>query len=170
MFEAIRSRLDALLGDLLIEVCHVGSTAVPGLCAKPKIDIDAVLKDAAAIPLGTERMQSAGYTFHGDLYDNGMWSFTTGRASYGARVNLCAPGTAMHEERLLFRDYLRAHPEAAAEYGSLKRRLAAETDDNWDHYTGGKGPFVAEIVARARQHPAHQSIVTTILPKGPRSR
>jgi GrpB-like predicted nucleotidyltransferase (UPF0157 family) len=152
LFEAIRTRLQALLGDLVFEVCHIGSTAVPGLCAKPKIDIDVVLRDASAVALGTERMQSAGYTFHGDRYSNGMWSFTIGHASYGERVNLCASGTVAHEDRLLFRNYLRSHPDAAAEYGNLKRRLAAETDNDWDFYTGGKGPFIAEIVARARRH------------------
>jgi GrpB-like predicted nucleotidyltransferase (UPF0157 family) len=151
IFETISTRLETLLSGLVLEICHIGSTAVPGLCAKPKIDVDVVLKDAAAIPPGIARLKSAGYTFHGDKYRDGMWAFTSGRSSHGERVYLCVRDAATHENRLLFRDYLRAHPEAAAEYGRLKRRLAAETDDDWDYYTGSKGPFVAEIVARARQ-------------------
>jgi len=149
--ESLRSRLDPLLRGLVLEICHIGSTAVPGLCAKPKIDVDVVLRDATAIPPGIERMKAAGYTFHGDKYRDGMWTFTNGRGSYGERIYLCAPGTATHEDRLLFRDYLRGHPQAAEEYGRLKRRLASETDHDWDYYTGSKGPFVAEIVARARR-------------------
>jgi GrpB-like predicted nucleotidyltransferase (UPF0157 family) len=151
LFETARQNLAALLNDLVLEICHIGSTAVPGLCAKPKIDIDVVLRDTAAIPAGIERIQAAGYAFHGDKYQDGMWAFTTGRGSYGERVYLCAPHTPTHENRLLFRDYLRAHSETAAEYGALKRRLASETDHDWDYYTGSKGPFVAEIVARARR-------------------
>jgi len=149
-FATIQNQLGTMLGDLALEICHIGSTAVPGLCAKPKIDVDVVLKDVAAIATGTERMRSAGYAFHGDPYDDGMWAFTIGRGSYGERVYLCAPGTTTHQNRLLFRDYLRAHPEAAAEYGRLKRRLAAEAGSDWDCYTGGKSAFVAEIVARAK--------------------
>ncbi|GAB2176500.1 GrpB family protein [Dongia sp. agr-C8] len=149
-FESIRSRLEALLGDLVLEICHVGSTAVPGLCAKPKIDVDVVLRESAAIAIGAGRLLSAGYAGHGDKHKDGMWVFTTGRGSYGERVYLCAPGTATHENRLLFRDYLRARPEAAEEYGRLKRRLASETVRDWDHYTGGKSGFVADIVARAK--------------------
>jgi GrpB-like predicted nucleotidyltransferase (UPF0157 family) len=151
LFEAVRRNLESLLAGLVLEISHIGSTAVPGLCAKPKIDVDVVLTDATAIPPGIERMKSADYTFHGNKYQDGMWAFTTGRGSHGERIYLCAPDTATHEDRLLFRDYLRAHPEAATEYGRLKRRLASETADDWDYYTGGKGPFVAEIVARARR-------------------
>jgi GrpB-like predicted nucleotidyltransferase (UPF0157 family) len=151
LFEVIRLRLDALLSGLVLEISHIGSTAVPGLCAKPKIDVDVVLKDTASIDPGITRLQAAGYAFHGDMYRDGMWAFTSGRGSYGERIYLCAPGTATHENRLLFRDYLRNHPEAADKYGRLKRRLAGETADDWAYYTGSKGPFVADIVARARR-------------------
>lgn len=150
-FQAVRQRLEALLQGLAAEICHVGSTSIPGMCAKPKIDVDVVLRDAGAIPDGIARMRAAGYDDHGDKYDDGMWAFTTGRGSYGERIYLCAPGTATHEDRCLFRDYLRLHPGAAAEYAALKRRLASETASDWNHYTGGKGPFVAEIVSRAKR-------------------
>jgi len=148
-FAAIQTRMESLLAGLVLDICHIGSTSVPGLCAKPKIDVDIVLTSAEAISAGIERLQNAGYTFHGDKYRNGMWAFTTGRGSYGERLYLCVPGTEAHRKRLLFRDYLRRHPEAAEAYGQLKRRLAAETDNDWDYYTGSKGPFVAEIVAKA---------------------
>ncbi len=69
---------------------------------------------------------------------------------YGTRLYLCLPDNEAHRERLLFRDYLRAHPEFAANYAALKRRLAEEADGDWDHYTGGKSDFVADIVRRAK--------------------
>lgn len=150
-FAAIRERLGEILNGLAIDICHVDSTAMPGLCAKPKIDVDVVLASAQIIPEGTERLKTAGYAGHGNKYNDGMWTFTMGRGSFGERVYLCAPHTATHENRWRFRDYLRAHPEAAEEYGRLKRRLASEARDDWDFYTGGKGPFVAEIVARAQR-------------------
>lgn len=150
LFEEIRAGLERLLDGLVLEIHHIGSTAVPDLSAKPKIDVDIVLCSAAAIPEAIERMQATGdYAYHGDRHRDGMWVFTTGRGSRGQRLYLCAPGTATHLRRMLFRDHLRQHPEAAAAYAALKRRLASETEDDWDHYTGGKGPFVAEIVRRA---------------------
>jgi GrpB-like predicted nucleotidyltransferase (UPF0157 family)/SAM-dependent methyltransferase len=150
LFEEVRAGLERLLDGLIQEIHHIGSTAVPGLCAKPKIDVDIVLHSAAVIPEAIERMQATnGYIYHGDKYRDGMWAFTTGHGSRGQRLYLCAPGAATHLRRMLFRDYLRQHPETAAAYAVLKRRLASETEDDWNHYTGGKGPFVAETVRQA---------------------
>jgi len=152
LFEEIRAELERLLDGLVLEIQHIGSTAVPGLCAKPKIDIDIVLRSVAAVPQAIERMQATGeYAYHGDKYRDGMWTFTTGRGSRGQRLYLCAPSTAAHLRRVLFRDHLRQHPEAAAAYAALKRKLATETEDDWDHYTGSKGPFVAETVRLAAE-------------------
>jgi GrpB-like predicted nucleotidyltransferase (UPF0157 family) len=145
----IRRRLERLLDGLVQETCHIGSTSVPGLAAKPKIDVDIVLRSEAVIPEGIERLKAAGYVYHGNRYQDGMWVFTLGRGCYGERLYLCAPGTPTHLRRLLFRDHLRRRPEAAAAYAALKRSLAAEAIDDWDHYTSGKGPFVAGIVRQA---------------------
>ncbi|MFT4184425.1 MAG: GNAT family N-acetyltransferase [Rhizobium sp.] len=148
-FEQIKSKLSGLLDEMVADIAHIGSTSVPGLCAKPKIDVDVVLKSEALIPQGIEKLKLAGYTYHGNKYNDGMWAFTTGRGSFGERVYLCASGTPTHQKPLFFRDHLRAHPEDAATYGALKQRLASETDNDWDYYTGNKGLFVASIVKKA---------------------
>ena len=171
LFEEIRAGLERLLDGFVLEIHHIGSTAVPGLCAKPKIDVDIVLQSAAAIPEAIGRMQATGdFTCHGDKYRDGMWIFTTGRGSRGQRLYLCAPGTATHLRRMLFRDHLRRYPDAAAAYAALKRRLASETEDDWDHYTGGKGPFVADIVRRAAletiaSHPGDEDEIRRAVPE-----
>lgn len=158
LFREIALELHGILGTLVLEIDHIGSTAVPGLCAKPKIDIDVVLRGTSLIAEGIARLQATGaYIFHGDRYQDGMWVFTTGRGSRGRRVYLCGPGTPTHVRRLLFRDQLRCDPQAAARYGALKRQLASETADDWDYYTGGKAALVTEIVrqaCRARIRPA----------------
>lgn len=148
-FAALRRGIRAALGDIPAGIHHVGSTAVPGLAAKPKIDIDALI-EAGVLPEAVARLRSAaGYTFHGDPYRDGMWTFTRPHGTYGERLYLCAPDNPVHERRVLFRDYLRAHPDRAAAYAALKRFLAARAGGDWPAYTGGKAAFVAETVALA---------------------
>jgi GrpB-like predicted nucleotidyltransferase (UPF0157 family) len=149
LFEEQRQKIMLMIGDLVDEIHHIGSTSIEGLCAKPKIDIDAVLHNDTLIPEAIGRVEPHGYAFHGDPYNDGMWVFTQGHGSYGTRLYVCGLGNATHIKRMRFRDYLRAHPEAAAEYGALKRKLMLEADGDWKFYTGGKSDFVAEILRLA---------------------
>ena len=150
VFDAEKADLLSLLGNLVEDVHHVGSTAVVGLRAKPKIDIDAVIRDEGMLADAVERVKAIPkYTFHGTPYSDGMWTFTSGRGSRGNRLYLCVPDNATHEKRILFRDWLRSHPEDAADYAALKCRLAAEANGDWAYYTGGKTAFVATIVSMA---------------------
>lgn len=130
---------------------HVGSTSVPGLSAKPKIDLHAAFTDLSIVGEAVERMQAvAGYTYHGDKYGDQSWTFTSGKGSYGARLYLCTADNHVLRDRILFRDYLRTHPERAAAYAALKLRLMGEANDDWSYYTGGKTEFVRETVQLAQ--------------------
>lgn len=150
VFNAEKAELFGLLGDLLDDVHHIGSTSVVGLRAKPKIDIDAIIRHEGMIAEAVERVKEISkYTFHGTPYADGMWTFTSGHGSRGNRLYLCGPNNAVHEKRILFRDWLRCHPGDAAEYAALKCRLAAEAKGDWTYYTGGKTAFVANIVSMA---------------------
>lgn len=148
-FAAERDGLLALLGDLADSVYHIGSTAVPGLAAKPKIDMDVVLRDGDLIPEAIERIRATGaWDYHGDPHGDGRWFFTRGR-SRGTRLYLCGPGNEVHGKSLAFRDWLRGHPKDAAAYEALKRRLAAEADGDFAFYTEGKSAFVTEVLRKA---------------------
>lgn len=149
LFAADRASLLARLGSLVDDIHHIGSTSVPGLAAKPKIDIDAVLRADSLVPEAIVRVRTSGaYEYHGDPYGDGRWTFTRGRSS-GTRLYLCGPDNEAHRKRLLFRDWLRAYPKCAADYEALKRRLAAEANGDFERYTSGKSGFVAEVVRRA---------------------
>jgi len=153
-FERHRLEVLSLLGDLVLDVHHIGSTAVPGLAAKPKLDMDAVVR-SEDLGAALERVQGAGFTFHGDPYGDHRWTFTRdGHDGYGIRLYVCAPGNRAHVERILFRDWLRGHPEDAAAYAALKRRLAAEAGGDWERYTGGKTAFVEAVLEKARERSA----------------
>jgi GrpB-like predicted nucleotidyltransferase (UPF0157 family) len=151
LFAQVRDELSPVFAGLAPAFHHVGSTSVPGLAAKPKIDLHAAFADLTTVASAVERMQAvAGYTYHGDKYGDQSWTFTSGRGSYGARLYMCTVDNHVLRDRILFRDYLRTHPERAAAYAALKLRLMGEANDDWDYYTGGKTEFVRETVRLAQ--------------------
>ena len=148
-FTAERNGLLVLLGDLTDGIHHIGSTSVPGLAAKPKIDMDVVLRADDLIPEGIERVRATGmWDYHGDPYGDRRWIFTRGRRR-GTRLYLCGPDNEAHRKRLAFRDWLRGNPKDAAQYEALKRRLAAAADGDFAFYTEGKSAFVEEVLRKA---------------------
>ncbi len=150
LFKDIACELEPLLADLAPAFHHVGSTSVPGLAAKPKIDLHAAFADEDALPEAIKRVETLGvYTFHGDKYQQQTWTFTSGKGSYGARLYLCTTDNVVLRDRIIFRDYLRSHPERADAYAALKLKLMSEANDNWDYYTGGKRDFVLETLRLA---------------------
>jgi len=149
-FAQVQEAIGHTLAGIPIEVHHVGSTAVPGLCAKPKIDVHVVLTSQGDLDQAIERLGRTERDYHGNPYHQGMWTFTTRRPfSPAHRIYVCCPGTPAHLKRVAFRDYLRAHPEVAATYGALKRELVVASGGDSDVYTEGKSDFVADVVARA---------------------
>lgn len=152
-FSRIKGELEQILADLAPRFHHVGSTSVPGLAAKPKIDLHAAFANETALGIAIERMKGvAAYTFHGDKYNDQSWTFTSGKV-YGARLYLCTADNAVLRDRILFRDYLRSHPDRTQAYATLKLRLMSEANDDWDYYTGGKTAFVRETVQLAKAEP-----------------
>ncbi|MBY5521130.1 GrpB family protein [Rhizobium leguminosarum] len=147
-FQRIRGRLLALLPQAL-SIDHIGSTSIPGMIAKPLIDIDIVLPGLEHIEDATRRLLADGFEPRGNRYDDEVWAFLSRGSVPAERVYLCPEGNGTHRNRLAFRDYLIAHPQAAADYAALKRRLAAEFRMDGDRYTAHKREFVDAIVARA---------------------
>ncbi|MBX4859504.1 GrpB family protein [Rhizobium sophorae] len=147
-FRRIRDRLLALLPQAL-SIDHIGSTSIPGMIAKPIIDIDIVLPGLGHIDGATRVLLAEGYEPRGNRYDDQVWAFLSRNLEPAERVYLCPTGNGTHRNRLAFRDYLVAHPLAAADYAALKRRLAAEFRMDGDGYTAHKREFVDATVARA---------------------
>ncbi|EJT03213.1 GrpB family protein [Rhizobium sp. CCGE 510] len=148
LFAQISSGVSTLLSDLVLSVDHIGSTSVPGLAAKPKIDLDVVVISDDVLPAAIEAVRAADFVFHGDSGGQ-RWAFTRDHDGYGFRLYLCGPDHRGHRERILFRDYLEDCPERATAYADLKRRLAARADGDWDVYTGGKTEFISETLRLA---------------------
>jgi GrpB-like predicted nucleotidyltransferase (UPF0157 family) len=149
-FAAERALLEGVLAPWLKQgIHHVGATAVPGLAAKPIIDMMAGVSDlekarAAFAPL---REQSYEYAPHrpGIAHHFAKPSPRFSEMTHG--LHLTEPGSDLWRERLAFRDALLNDPALAAEYEALKLRLAQEHRDDVDAYTGGKRAFVARVLA-----------------------
>ena len=150
-FAAEADRLRHALPDLLVDLHHMGSTAIPGIIAKPVIDILAVVEKVEALDAHSEAFEALGYEVMGEFGIPGRRYFRKDDAS-GRRthhVHAFARGSGEIARHLDFRDYLRAHPAAAEAYAVLKRTLALECGDDTRRYTEGKAAFVREIDTRA---------------------
>ena len=145
------ARIVAALGELAAAIEHVGSTAVPGLDAKPTVDILVGVRDLDELDddaIG--RLEELGYEFRGEMGVPGRRYFRKG-ATYPREFNVHVVelGGELWRRDLAFRDYLRARPEAANAYGRLKRRLTAAPDGaELDRYAEGKSEFIAEVLRR----------------------
>lgn len=148
LFGEMRAKLTDALGDLGVSIEHVGSTAVPGLAAKPILDIDVLLRSAEDLPLAIARLAALGYRHQGDLGIAGREAFATPPGTPPHHLYVCRPDSPAFRRHILFRDYLRTHPAEARAYADLKRRLAAQFPDDRVAYTEGKSEFVTAILRR----------------------
>ncbi|MFZ4605135.1 MAG: GrpB family protein [Caulobacter sp.] len=153
-FEEEAARLRGLISaDLLIDLEHIGSTSIPGLAAKPVIDILATVKDLEATKARfVAPLEAAGYTFRDRGPDTDRLFFVKGlppsapHRTHHLHIMEVGPGALRH---IAFRDHLRDHPTEAAAYGALKQDLARRYRNDREAYTDAKGEFIASALDRA---------------------
>ena len=149
LFQSLRKRIAVALGDMAAAIEHVGSTAVPGLAAKPIIDIDVLLKSETMLPVAIQRLASLGYIYRGDLGVPEREAFFAPAGDPPHHLYVCPPCCAEFRRHLAFRDYLRAHPKDAKTYADLKITLAERFREDRPAYNTAKGEFVTELTSRA---------------------
>ena len=146
LFEELRAPIASAIGDLAAAIEHVGSTAVPGLAAKPVIDIDVLLSSADGLPEAIERLAALGYAYRGDLGVPGREAFRQALGQPAHHLYVCPPDSIEYRRHIAFRDHLRAYPESARRYGELKRNLAAEFRYERERYNTAKTEFVNNLI------------------------
>ena len=148
-FEKIKREVESSLGTLAVGIEHVGSTSVEGLCAKPCIDIDVVIKDYTVFDAVVERLSSIGYTHEGDLGIRGREAFgyTDKAHLYKHHLYVCPQDSAELFRHVTFRDFLRNNPAYARKYGEVKTEAAELYPDDIDAYIAHKSPCIKEIYA-----------------------
>ena len=150
-FETERQLLADAIGAWLVagSIEHIGSTAIPGLDAKPVIDMMAGVASLdgcrAALPV-LERHQYCYAPYRSEVMH---WLCKPSPAQRTHHLHLVPLGSRLWIEQLAFRDYLRTHPDVALEYAALKRRLAEAHRHDREEYTNAKAPFVQRVLAEA---------------------
>lgn len=142
---------------LIQRIAHIGSTAVPGLSAKPIIDVQVEVSDLDEIrDVVAPLMEEAGFEFiwRPTIGDEGLfYAWFIMRDANGQRtahIHMVQPGQAS-VDRIVFRDFLRAFPEEAKRYAALKEELARRHPKARAAYTAGKSAYVAEVLAKSRR-------------------
>lgn len=150
-FRAEAARIAAALADLQPGVEHIGSTSVPGLAAKPTIDIVLLVNDLHQLDQRSSAMQALGYEVMGEYGILGRRYFRklTAEGVHTHHVHAFQQGSMGADRHLAFRDYLRAHAAIARQYGQLKLRQAAAHPNDIEAYMDGKDPFIKDHEARA---------------------
>jgi GrpB-like predicted nucleotidyltransferase (UPF0157 family) len=135
-------------GELVADIQHVGSTSVPGLPAKPVLDIAAGVPADCAIDDLLRALSGAGFQYRGDKGDTGGHLFVVEPAPNVRTVHLhiVEHGSAQWRDYLLFRDILRTVPSLREQYAELKRQLATAHSEDRTAYTSGKAAFIRTVL------------------------
>lgn len=146
-FERVAADLRAALAGVeVVAIEHVGSTSVPGLAAKPVLDIDVVV-ERDYLPDAIDALIAAGYDHRGDLGMTDRESFKAPDVAPRRHVYVCVVGTLHLRNHLAVRDVLRRHSDLRDRYAELKRRLARDPAIDMDAYIAGKSVVLQEVLA-----------------------
>ena len=149
------ARIEEAMDGAALRIEHVGSTSVPGLAAKPVIDIQVSVASLEKLELHAGPLSRLGYVHIPFGAVDLVYPFFQKPAAWPTthHIHLCVSGSEHERRHLAFRDYLRAHPEVAAEYVAVKRQLAAEhggaTPETRELYSLSKTEFVRCVLERA---------------------
>ena len=146
-FEAIKTEIERAIGDLMIGIEHVGSTAVEGLSAKPCIDIDVIIKDYKVFDAVVQRLETIGYIHEGDLGIKAREAFRYSDKPHLKTHHLyvCPQDSEELHRHITFRDFLRNNPDAVRKYSLVKETAAQLFPDDIEQYIAYKSPCIEEL-------------------------
>ena len=137
-FKHEKNNLEKIFYDILVEIYHIGSTAIPNIKAKPVIDIMVVVEDINKVDNYNDKMKTLGYEPKGEFGINNRCFFQKGGNNRTHHVHIFQQGDKEIKRHINFRDYMKAHPEEAHKYSQ-----------DINKYNKGKNDFIAEIDSKA---------------------
>jgi GrpB-like predicted nucleotidyltransferase (UPF0157 family) len=148
-FATLQAPICEALRGIALSVEHVGSTSIPGLAAKPIIDIDAIVPSRTEMPATIERLAALGYVHVGNLGIEDREAFESPAGLPAHHLYACVQGSVALANHLTIRDSLRRNSWAAAAYGQLKKQLAEQFPADIERYVAGKTNFLVEVLRSA---------------------
>jgi GrpB-like predicted nucleotidyltransferase (UPF0157 family) len=150
LFREEAGKMRRALGDVALGIDHIGSTAVPGLAAKPIIDIQIAVSQFEPLVAYRGPLETLGYVYRADNSDRTKRYFRETPGARRTHIHIRKHGSWSEQFALLFRDFLRCHPQHAEEYAALKLELI-KRQDGFDGrgYTEAKAPLIWSIMRQA---------------------
>jgi len=148
-FGELAAAMREALGDVAVRIDHIGSTSVPGLAAKPVIDIQVSVRNLEPVDPFRIPLEGLGYVYRKSNPELTKHYFREPPGQPRTHIHVRRAGSFSEQYPLLFRDYLRHHLQSAGEYERVKRRLAEQFPHDRLGYTNAKGTIVWEIIRRA---------------------
>ncbi len=156
LFQKLKDALERNIRDLPVEIEHIGSTSVPGLAAKPILDINIIIPNRDLLPTIIGRLAELGYEHNGDQGILGREAFkrTSTQVPFTEpfqnwmrhHLYVCAEDARELKRQLFFRDYLRSHPAKRDAYAELKFKLVIQFRNEREKYTDAKSSFIQGIL------------------------
>lgn len=150
-FQQLAQPLRNALGPVALRIDHIGSTSIPGLAAKPVIDIQISVADFEPLDAYRLPLERLGYLFRADNPERTKRYFREAPGSPRVHIHVRRAGSFSEQFALLFRDYVRMHPDVASHSAQLKIGLAQQYSQVEDRhlYTEAKSPFIWKVIAQA---------------------
>ena len=149
LFEEEKSRLQAAVGKYVLDIQHVGSTSIPGMGAKPIIDIGIAVKNFEEASECIPPIEQLGYEYKGENGIPRRHFFAKGNPTTH-HIHVTEIGSRDWNNQIIFRDYLTQHREIAKAYAELKMGLAQRYPTDRESYLDGKAPFIERVLQLAR--------------------
>ena len=149
LFMQLAMDLRQALGEVAVRIDHIGSTSIPGLAAKPVIDIQIAVADFEPLDAFRLPLERLGYVFRAENPELTKRYFRESPGQRRTHLHVRRNGSFSQQFALLFRDFLRVRPDLAAQYAALKIKLARQYRDDRIAYTDAKSPFIWQVVAQA---------------------
>lgn len=150
MYKEESGKIKNILNDIIIDIYHIGSTAIPGIKAKPVIDILVEVKDIEAADQYNHKMEELGYEAMGEYGIPKRRFFRKGGNKRTHHIHIFQVGNEEIERHINFKEYLISHLDKGQEYSKLKEKLINKYTYDVENYTNGKSNFIKEIDRKAK--------------------
>jgi GrpB-like predicted nucleotidyltransferase (UPF0157 family) len=152
-YQAEKECIAASLGSSILDIQHVGSTAIPGCWAKPIIDVAIIIENIGKVDACILPLQQIGYDYKGEngIPDRHYFVKRIGGDIHTFHIHMCTPDNQNLQNQIIFRDYLLTHPDKVQAYSQLKLELAERFPTDREGYTESKSSFIENVINVAKQ-------------------